>query len=128
MNLDVVGFEAILIEQGFIVRHEGEAVDMTCERERCIALGRGGEVDATAVEAALMVAGGVAERAVAQAVLADAADVDIGGEQDRAIGEAIRLRDLGAEFVDGELAIPRGVGGALTIAGGGVDVAARGAG
>ena len=75
-----------------------------------------------------MVAGGIAERAIAQAVLLDAGDVDVCGEQDRAIGEAIGLRDLGAKFVDGELAVPRRVGGRLAIAGGGVDVAARGAG
>ena len=59
---------------------------------------------AAQAQAADVVARGVAERAVAGALLHDAVDIDVGKQQRRLVGKARGFGDLGAQLVDGELA------------------------
>ncbi len=71
-----------------------------------------------------MIARRIAESAVADAVLADPADIHVGEEKRGFICKPVGLGNLAAELIDCQLAVPGGVGRGLAIAGGGVDVAA----
>ena len=110
LDLDVVGLVAIVAQLGRIRRHVGEPLDGALQRH---ALVRGIEFEREGTEtrhARAFVGRAVGEGVVAQPLLADAAEVDIGLDDDRLLGEALGLGQLVATFEDSRVAVPGEIG------------------
>ena len=127
VDLDLVGLVAVLREALGVVGDEREAVDATTQAQ---VAGRGDQLDLDGAELAR--AGGVGapvvvEGALAQPLLAQAVEVDVGDRVDRAVDEAVTFGQQVAHLVDHGLAVPREVGRGLPAAGGGVHVGGRAA-
>ena len=77
MNLYVVGFETVLIEQGFIVGHEWKAIDVARQWQSGVAFRRRGEAYPAAVQCVAMIAGSIAERSIANAIMNDPRNIHV---------------------------------------------------
>ena len=121
-DLDVVGLVAVERQTLGVVGHEREAVDLAAQAdvaarrldgERDRPEGRGAVRQRPPV---------VVERPLAEPLLPDPVEVDVGDAAPRPVGEALGLGEQVAHLVDQRLAVPRQVGGRLALAGGGVEV------
>ena len=105
-HLDVERLVAVLIEPGWIVRYEGEAIDASPQAQ--VASGRL-ENEGHATEAPVRHAVGdcrLVERTGPHALQLQPLDVNVRDGHLGLCAEALRLRELGPEFVNAGLAIP----------------------
>ena len=137
-HLDVVGLVAVLGEAGRIVGHEGEAVHTAAQTDVRARSRQLGDTDPDAPEGRRVGEGGgrgrgtgdrgaqgaavVGEGPLAQALGAQALDVDVDDGGARPVGEALGGGEQLAVLVDEGLPVPGQVGGGLALSGGGVDV------
>ena len=126
-DLDVVGLVAVELEPRGVVGHEREAVDLAQQAD--VAVGRlqlpvhGAEARRTFVVGAAV----VVEGPLAQTLLAQPVEVDVGDRAARPVGEALALLEQVAALVYQRLAVPAQVGGRLALACGRIDVRRRAA-
>ena len=121
-DLDVVRLVAVEREAVLVVGDEGEAVDLAEQPE---VAGRRVELELDGAEAVGAVrerAPVVIERALPLPLLAEQVEVDVGHRRAGPLGEALALREQVAVLVDHRHAVPRQVGRALPLAGGGIEV------
>ena len=137
-HLDVVGLVAVLGESGRVVGHEGEAVHAAAQADVRARGGQVGGADPDAPEGRRIGEGGgrgrgagnrgaqgagvVGEGPLAQALGAQALDVDVDDGGARPVGEALGGAEQLAVLVDEGLTVPGQVRGGLALPGGGVDV------
>ena len=137
-HLDVVGLVAVLGESGRVVGHEGEAVHAAAQADVRARGGQVGGADLDAAEGRRVGEGGgrgrgagdrgaqgagvVGEGPLAQALGAQALDVDVDDGGARTVGETLGGAEQLAVLVDEGLAVPGQVRGGLALPGGGVDV------
>ena len=139
-HLDVVGLVAVLGESGRVVGHEGEAVHAAAQADVRARGGQVGGADLDAAEGRRVGEGGgrgrgrgagdrgaqgagvVGEGPLAQALGAQALDVDVDDGGARPVGEALGGAEQLAVLVDEGLAVPGQIRGGLALPGGGVDV------
>ena len=137
-HLDVVGLVAVLGESGRVVGHEGEAVHAAAQADVRARGGQVGGADPDAPEGrrigegvgrgrgagdrGAQCAGVVGEGPLAQALGAQALDVDVDDGGARTVGEALGGAEQLAVLVDEGLAVPGQVRGGLALPGGGIDV------
>ncbi len=114
-HLDVERLVAVLREARGVVGHEGEAVERAAQAD---VTGGRVELEVHGAEHRVGVLGAavVVERALAQAILAQAVEIDVGDRVTRPFGKALGLGEQHAAFVDEGLSVPREVVRRLALA------------
>ena len=110
LDLDVVGLVAIVAQLGRIGRHVGKALDGALQRHALLGrIEREGKRP-EALDPLLLLQRAIGEAVVAQALLTDAAEVDVGLDHRRVLLEARGLDELIADLVDRGMAVPGEIG------------------
>ncbi len=124
LHLDLVDLVAALVARGRIGRHVGEALvaALAAAAARPRGSGSGKRTLRKCDTASAWRAADCAEAVGAHAVLRDAVEIDVAGDQVRLVGEALGLGDARAVLVDHAVAVPGEVGGRLAVAGGAVQI------
>ena len=122
-DLDAVDLGTALVTGRRIGWHVGKAVDAAAQRARRHVVDRQVEQDRPeACKQRLVPRHRLAEGVLPHPLARDALEVDISGEQVRAVDEALRLREQLSALVDQRLAIPGEIGARLADAGRGVEI------
>ena len=110
LDLDVVGLVAIVAQLGRIGRHIGEALDGALQRHALLGrIEREGKRP-EALDPLLLLQRAIGEAVVAQALLPDATEVDVGLDHRRVLLEARGLDELVTDLVDRGMAVPGEIG------------------
>ncbi len=123
VHLDVVHLLAARVARRRIGRDVGEPLVAPLERELAIGRQLGGEPHGAELRHLVgMAPDRLAEAVLAHAVLRDPVEIDVRGDELRAVGEAVRLGEQRPVLVDEPVAVPGEIGGRFAEAGGAVEI------